>query len=165
MYNLKVMNYVLLGNFTQDYSLGNSFSDDSERLFQRGRGGGRIYKSFLLKKKYIVEHQKITANHRNRHLKLMILVLFYVWEDARVWDPWSYSFDMNLNYLGPVPCFSSPWIPLRVHSWRGLQWLKDWWWQLKWQVTFFSQNCNWRFGNLKVGVAITLLVMSKRKKP
>ena len=81
------MNYVLLGNFTQDYSLGNSFSDDSERLFQRGRGGGRIYKSFLLKKKYIVEHQKITANHRNRHLKLMILVLFYVWEDARVWDP------------------------------------------------------------------------------
>ena len=37
------------------------------------------------KQKHVVEHQKITARHRNRHLKLMILVLFYVWEDARVW--------------------------------------------------------------------------------
>ena len=35
--------------------------------------------------KHVVQHQKITANHKNRHLKLMILVFFYVWEDAGVW--------------------------------------------------------------------------------
>ena len=29
----------------------------------------------------VVKHQKITANH-TKHLKLMILVLFYVWEDT-----------------------------------------------------------------------------------
>ena len=35
--------------------------------------------------KHVVEHQKSTANHKKtRHLKLMILVLFYVWENARV---------------------------------------------------------------------------------
>ena len=32
----------------------------------------------------------------NRHLKLMFLVLFYVWEDARVWTYGNYFFDMNL---------------------------------------------------------------------
>ena len=41
--------------------------------------------SSLLRKKKICsqpsEHEKITANHKNTHLKLMILV----WEDARVW--------------------------------------------------------------------------------
>ena len=41
------------------------------------------------KHKYIVEHQKIPTHHththtntQNRYLKLMFLVLFYVWEDA-----------------------------------------------------------------------------------
>ena len=50
------------------------------------------YRSFCNKqinqnkhKNYVVKPQKITANHKNRHLKLMILVLFYVWEDASVW--------------------------------------------------------------------------------
>ena len=33
-------------------------------------------------KKNVVEYQKITANHKNRHLELMILALL-VWEDAR----------------------------------------------------------------------------------
>ena len=30
-------------------------------------------------------NQKIIANHKNRCLKLMILVPLYVWEDARIW--------------------------------------------------------------------------------
>ena len=37
----------------------------------------------------VVGHQKITTNHKkkqkNGHLKLMTLVLFSVWEDARAW--------------------------------------------------------------------------------
>lgn len=39
---------------------------------------------------------------KNRHLKLMILVLFYVWEDARV------SFDVHLDSSKPISCFSPP---------------------------------------------------------
>ena len=36
-------------------------------------------------KNHVVEHQKITANNEPRHLRLMILVLFHVWEEVRVW--------------------------------------------------------------------------------
>ena len=51
---------------------------------KRDKGGARIYRKFFAEKKICSqpsEHQKITANHKNTHLKLMILV----WEDARVW--------------------------------------------------------------------------------
>ena len=41
--------------------------------------------SFAGKKKNVAKYEKITANHRNRHLELMILVGFYVWEDTGVW--------------------------------------------------------------------------------
>ena len=59
----------------------------------------------------VVKHPKITANHKiTRHLKL-ILVLFYVWEDARVWARCDYSLDMHFNYLGWVSSFSVSWIP------------------------------------------------------
>ena len=34
--------------------------------------------------------------------------LFYVWEDARVWAQWKHSFDVHLNYLGPVSYFLHP---------------------------------------------------------
>ena len=34
----------------------------------------------------------------------MNVVLFYVWEDARVWAYWNHSFYMHFNYLGPVSC-------------------------------------------------------------
>ena len=38
-------------------------------------------------------------------------MLFYVWEDARVWACCDYSLDMQFNYLGWVSCFSVSWIP------------------------------------------------------
>ena len=37
----------------------------------------------------------------------MKLALFHVWEDARVWAQCSVSFEMHLNYLGPVFFFST----------------------------------------------------------
>ena len=38
----------------------------------------------LLQKK-VVEHRKITANHKKyRYLQLTILALFFVWEDALI---------------------------------------------------------------------------------
>ena len=41
----------------------------------------------VLLEKNVVEHQKITDNHTQKtlHLRVMILLLFYVWEGARVW--------------------------------------------------------------------------------
>ena len=67
IHSLNVKSYVLFGNLTEDYSLGDSLSDSSEELFQRDKRGASYNKSF------------------NRHLKLMILVFFCVWEDASVW--------------------------------------------------------------------------------
>ena len=37
--------------------------------------------------------------------------LFYVREDVRVWAHWNHSFDMHLNDLGLVNCFSPSWTP------------------------------------------------------
>lgn len=41
----------------------------------------------------------MTANYKTRHLKLMVLVLFHVWEVALVC-----SFAVDLDYLRPVSC-------------------------------------------------------------
>ena len=85
MHSLKVEGYVLFRDITEDYILGNSLSDSSEEQFQRGKGGARIYGSFSWKKTHVVKHQKLPIITKNKCLKVMILVLFYVWEDARVW--------------------------------------------------------------------------------
>ena len=50
MHNLKVENYGLFSRLTEDLSPGYSFSDSSEGLVQRGKGGARIYSSFCKKK-------------------------------------------------------------------------------------------------------------------
>ena len=47
MHNLKVENYVLFRELTEDYSPEDSLSGSSEELFQRGKGGARIYTSFV----------------------------------------------------------------------------------------------------------------------
>ena len=57
----------------------------------------------------------------------MILTLFCVCEDARIWVYWNYSLDVYLNYLGAVSCFPPSWFPLRVHR-RGQ--LMAWWWTI-----------------------------------
>ena len=64
---------------------------------------------------------------QNRYFKLRNLVLFYVWEDARVWAHWNHSFD-SLRYLGPVSCFFPILSHLREHHWGWLQWLRAWQW-------------------------------------
>ena len=37
---------------------------------------------------------------KKKHLKLMILVLFCIWKEARIWGHWKFSLDMHLSYLG-----------------------------------------------------------------
>lgn len=46
-----------------------------------------MYEFFAGKKKqqHVVEDQKMSANHREKISEFMILVLFYVREDARIW--------------------------------------------------------------------------------
>ena len=44
MHNLKVENYVLFGDITENCRPDSS--DSSEELFQRGKGGARIHRSF-----------------------------------------------------------------------------------------------------------------------
>ena len=78
MHNLKAENYVLFGGLTEDYNLGYKISESSEGLFRRGKGGTE-------RKNTCSQTSRITTNHKNRHLKLMIFVLFYAWENARVW--------------------------------------------------------------------------------
>ena len=49
MRNLKAENYVVFSDVTEDYSPGISLLVSSEELFQREKGGARIYGSFTEK--------------------------------------------------------------------------------------------------------------------
>ena len=49
MHNLKVKNYVLFVDKTEDFSLKDSLLDSSEGLLWRDKGGARIYRSFCNK--------------------------------------------------------------------------------------------------------------------
>ena len=58
---------------TEDLSPGGSLSASSGGLLRRGKGGTDKTRS--------LEHQKITDNQKKtRHLELMNLVLFCVWD-------------------------------------------------------------------------------------
>ena len=107
----------------RDQTLSPELQVDS--LSSKSPGKPRIYKSFCWKKN-VFEHQKITTNHK-RGILIIILVLFYEWEDARIWTHWNYSFDRHFNYLGPVSCFSPSWIPIRRHYFGQLLWLIKLW--------------------------------------
>ena len=74
------------GTLLRTLAWEDSLSESSEGLFPRGKGGTRIYRSFAgKKKKNVVKHQKITDNHKKQTSQVNgFLVLFYVWEDARV---------------------------------------------------------------------------------
>ena len=68
----------------------------------------------------------ITHTHKKTHLKLMVLVLIYVWEDARIWGHWNSSLDMLINYLGAhisktqnASSWFSFWIIFRMY-WRSV---------------------------------------------
>lgn len=66
-----------------NYSLGDSLSDNSEDLTKEVREESQYIGVFAVKK--LVEHQKIILITKKQSLKLMILALFCVLEDSRVW--------------------------------------------------------------------------------
>lgn len=89
------------GPYWGQYGQGGSLSDSSEELLQWGKGRARIYRHFCWKKEknHVVKHQRMTACwEKTRHLKLKILVLFYLWEDAKFWAHWNYSLDLHLYF-------------------------------------------------------------------
>ena len=56
----------------------------------------------------------------------MILVLSYVWEEARVWAHWYHSFHMHLSYVRPVSCPFSSWVSSGITIGSGCcSWLLD----------------------------------------
>ena len=98
---------------TENYRLGKWPSQKALRKCSEEVREEPEYMSFCWNKqkskktKHFVQHQKITANHKTQTswVNHFILVLFYVWKDVRSWACWNYSFDMHLNYLGPLSCF------------------------------------------------------------
>ena len=64
----------------------------------------------------VVKLQNTTVNYQKKITNISrTSVLFYVWENGSDWAHWNYSFDMHLNYPGPVSSFSPFWIPLKRH--------------------------------------------------
>ena len=58
---------------------------DCSKEQERSQDIQEILKEAEEKRKEVVEHQRSLLIMKNRHLKLMVLVLFCVWEDERVW--------------------------------------------------------------------------------
>ena len=100
----------LFGGLAEDLSPGGNLSDSSEGLVWRCKarnqdieevllkqpGGGNIKKLLLIKEKQISQVNDFSV---------------FLRKNARVWAHWNHSFDMHLNYLGSVSCFSPSWIP------------------------------------------------------
>ena len=118
--NIQLKSWELyFGDITENYNLRGNLADSYEGLIQRGREGTRIYRGVFAEKKKWKKTMSSTIKRlllitKNRFPKLMILVVFYVWEVSRVWAHWNYSFAMHLNYLGPVACFLHPESPQGV---------------------------------------------------
>lgn len=65
MHSLRVVSEVLLEDLTEDYNVGDSLSDNSKELLQRGKGGVRHMEESVI--------QGLLLITKNRNLKLMIL--------------------------------------------------------------------------------------------
>ena len=66
MHNVHIVSSVLFQDLTEDCSPGDSLSDYSEKLLQRGKGGARIYMNFFCWEKHVVKQKKIIANHKEQ---------------------------------------------------------------------------------------------------
>ena len=98
-----------LVNKTEDLSLRNSISNNSERLFRRGMGEARTLWEFLHQNQ-VVRISEITFN-KGKPAISRNLVLFNVGEDAKVRAPWSRSSDVQL-----ISRAFSPWVPFCCSS-------------------------------------------------
>ena len=125
-HNIKAENYVLFGIFSEDLSLEDSLSDHSEGLLQKGKGEARIYRSFCktttTKKTGSRNIKKLLLIKENQTSQVNEFSAFLCMQRCKSLAQWNHSFDMHLNYLGPVSFFSPSWI-LSGYSREWLQWL------------------------------------------
>ena len=178
------MGFTFIWGLTEDYSLGDSLSDSSDKLLSRGRREwASVYMIFwrlgnTCSQAYIL---LVIASHKDQISQLMILVLFYIWEDARIWGHWNFSLHMHLNYLGAHISKTqnvSSWIPFRVCCRSATTVANDLILvELEWQATYFClqypllvinstkvwEECHdpfvpWRYEGLFLGQARTLLI-------
>lgn len=135
MHNLKVVSWILFGDHTGDYSLGHSLS--AWRNFSKEVREEPGYMEIFgwKKKNHAIKHQNI-ANHKEQISQINVLVLFCLWESARIWAHWNYPLHGHLNCLGPVSKAqnSSGFFPSWVlHAPLGVPWgvcggvCSDWW--------------------------------------
>ena len=105
---------------TVNVSLGHRLSDISKGLLQRGKEGTRIYRRFSRKDKVVGTSKEYYWLKKTRHLKLMNVALFHLWEGENHWACWNHSFDRHLSYLRSV---SPSWVFSGCTSGERLQWL------------------------------------------
>ena len=84
-------------------SLGDSILSNPERT-TRSQGRSQVIQKFCNKGQVVWTSKDYYWLEKTRYPKLRNSVLFYVWEDARVWVHRRHSFDMHLSSLGPVTC-------------------------------------------------------------
>ena len=106
-YNIKFEHSVLLIWFSEDLSPSWITVRDSSKEVGEQPG----YTGVLQQKPGGQNLQRLLFIKENRPLKLMNLLLFFVWEDGRVWAHWNHSFDMHLSSLGPVSYSCPSWLP------------------------------------------------------
>ena len=113
-------------------SLGDSISRNPERTLWGGEERSQvIYK--VCNKGQVVWTSKSWLIKENQIPKLTHWVLFYVWEDPRVWAHWNHSFDLHLSSLGPVSCVFTSWVSSGLTVGSGCSLVAP-----RWQVFFPS---------------------------
>ena len=95
--------------------------------------GEPAYIEVLQQRAGCLNSKQLLLIKENQIPKLKNWVLFYVWEDARVWAHWNHSFDMHLSSLGPVSCVFTSWVSSGLTVGSGCSLMAP-----RWQVFFPS---------------------------
>ena len=95
--------------------------------------GEPAYTEVLQQRSGCLNSKQLLLIQENQIPKLKNWVLFYVWEDARVWAHWNHSFDMHLSSLGPVSCVFTSWVSSGLTVGSGCSLMAP-----RWQVFFPS---------------------------
>ena len=121
-HNLKVEKCIYLVDLLRTYKWDTASQIALRDNYKEVRDEPR-YLGFFSKNKtnHAVKHQKITVNHKNRDLKLMILALLSIWEDVS----FLHLFILSVHALtiwGQYPISSIP-LPFSVHCPGCPQWI------------------------------------------
>ena len=111
MHNLKLRIMLVFSGLAEDLCLGDSLSDSSQGLCQRGQEGAGMYRNSnkpTKPKKLNITGLLLIKENRTSQVN-EFNVFLCVWEDTAV-CALDHSFDLHHYYLGSVFCFSLSWI-------------------------------------------------------